>query len=1054
MLIKSFCSALLLILFISNATAQNTITGTITNKADNNPVSGAAVNVKGTTMGTITDASGNFSIKLPLQATILVVSSVGYQSQQVVVAGKTNVEISMVQTSSVLNEVVVTGYTSQRKKDITGSVAVVNVSNLKQVPAGTVESALQGQASGVTIINSGQPGGGSNVRIRGITSLGDVNPLIIIDGVPGDMHDLNLNDIASMQVLKDAGAASIYGVRGSNGVIVITTKKGKSGEAKVEYEGYYGNEQPLKNGFNLANPQETANAVWQQQINSGLNPKSPQYGKGDVPVLPDYITPAGAFEGAPGTDPATYDINFNQITKANKTGTDWFHAIFTPASTQSHSISVSKATDKSNFYFSLSYLNQEGTLIETYLKRYGVRLNNEFAVKNHIRIGENLYAFYKQNPTVENQNEYNAISFAFQENPIIPIYDIMGNFAGTKSRGLGNSENPYADQYRTMNDKDYDWQIQGNVYAEADLLKHITARTSFGGTTDNYYYYFFSATKYENAEGNTSPNAYTEGSGFSTEWTWTNTIKYTNTFGKSNITLLGGSEAIADYYRGVAGQRGSYLFTNPNYLSLNTGSPLNQSASGAPGRTALFSLFGRVDYGFADKYLFSATVRRDGSSVLAPQNRFGVFPSFTGAWRISKENFMNNISWINDLKIRGGWGKMGSLSDVGASNTYNLFSSGSGLSYYDINGTGNSPVQGFFQSQFGNPGLKWEQDITTNIGIDATVLKNKFDLTVDWYKKAISGLLFRAPILNTAGGSAAPFVNIGNIQNSGIDAELTYHLNSNKDFDFDVTGTFGTYKSLVVSLPTQYVDYASSGDNNELGSLVRNQIGEPIGAFFGYQVIGLFQSADDVAKSPKQKDAAPGLFKYADVNGDGKITTDDRTFFGNPNPKFTAGVDISASWKNFDLSTFIYTSQGNDVINFTKYFTDFPQVFQGAISKEAATNSWTPTNLNATVPILSTSNNFSNTAVFNSYYMEDGSYIRCKSLELGYTIPSEKLRRSGIEKLRIYIQAANLFTITKYDGLDPELQASDLGDNSNFGIDFGNYPANQKNYLVGLNISF
>ncbi|MGI8950574.1 MAG: SusC/RagA family TonB-linked outer membrane protein [Chitinophagaceae bacterium] len=1043
----------LLILFCTNVFAQKIVTGSITNKTDNKPIAGATVQIKGTTIGTQTNADGDFTIKVPQENSVLSVTVVGYQTTETSVAGKSNINFSLSQTTSLLNEVVVTGYSAQKKKDITGSVAVVNVTNMKSVPAGSVESALQGQASGVTIINSGMPGGGSNVRIRGITSLGSVDPLVIIDGVQGDMHDLNVNDIESIQVLKDAGAASIYGVRGSNGVIVITTKKGKQGRAKIEYEGYYGIQEPLKNGFNLANPQETANAIWQQQINSGVTPSSVQYGNGPVPILPDYITPPGAKEGDPNTDPSTYNINTNQITRANKSGTDWFHEIFKPAATQSHSISVSGGSDKSTYLFSLGYFNQQGTLIQTYLKRYSIRANNQFNIKNFIRIGENMYGYYKQNPQISNQDENNAISMSYRENPIIPIYDIMRNFAGTKSQGLGNAENPYADQYRTKDDKDYDWEIEGNVYAEVDLLKHFTARTSFGGTLENFYYYSFNYTAYENAEENTNPNSFVEGSGFNSSWTWTNTIKYSNIFGNHSVTFVGGSEAISNYGRGMSASRANYFSTNPNYWALNTGSPIGQTNTGAPYKDALFSLFGRLDYGFNDKYLVSVTVRRDGSSALAPQNRFGIFPSFTGAWRISKENFMKDISWINDLKIRGGWGKLGSLSDVNPTNAYSLYSSSSGLSYYDLNGTSNMPLFGFYQSQFGNPNLKWEQDITTNIGFDATVLKEKFDISIDWYKKVISGLLFQPSLLNTAGGSAAPFVNLGNIQNTGVDASITYHQNINKDFDFDLTGTFTTYKSLVVSLPTLYVDYESLG-SNRIGAFVRNQIGEPVGAFFGYEVIGLFQSADDVAKSPKQRGAAPGLFKYADINNDGKINDKDRTFFGNPNPKFTYGLDISMSYKNFDLSMFLYGSQGNDVINYIKYWTDFPQVFEGAISKDAVYNSWTPTNTNATVPMLTTAANFSNTTVFNSFYKEDGSYLRCKSLELGYSLSAGALKRIGFYKLRFYVQAANLFTITKYSGLDPELQASDLGDNSNFGIDFGNYPANQKNYNVGINLNF
>lgn len=341
--------------------------------------------------------------------------------------------------------------------------------------------------------------------------------------------------------------------------------------------------------------------------------------------------------------------------------------------------------------------------------------------------------------------------------------------------------------------------------------------------------------------------------------------------------------------------------------------------------------------------------------------------------------------------------------------------------------------------------------------MDATILNNKLDISIEWYKKTISGLLFRnvSAIGNYNGGATQPFVNLGDIQNTGIDLSLTYHGNINKDFKFDVTGTLTTYKNLVTSLPSgyKYIDEYSSG-STRIGAFSRLQPGQAVGAFYGYKVVGLFRDASDVAKSATQSGAAPGRFKYADMNGDGKISDADRTFIGNPNPKFTYGLNLAASYKNFDFSMFLYGSAGNDVVNFVKYWTDFPQVFAGNVSKNAVYNSWTPNNTSATVPILEKSANFSNSTVFNSYYLEKGSYLRAKSIIIGYTFPSDQLKKAGIEKLRVYVQAANLFTITKYTGLDPELQGSDLNNNTNFGIDFGNYPANQKSFNIGVNVGF
>jgi TonB-linked SusC/RagA family outer membrane protein len=469
----------------------------------------------------------------------------------------------------------------------------------------------------------------------------------------------------------------------------------------------------------------------------------------------------------------------------------------------------------------------------------------------------------------------------------------------------------------------------------------------------------------------------------------------------------------------------------------------------------LYSQFGRIDYSYGDKYLLSGTLRRDGSSVFDEHQRWGVFPSVTAGWRITRESFFGTVSWLNELKLRGGWGKLGSISNINPTNAFDLYNQIAANSYYDINGSNNSSALGIYASQNGNKATSWEEDIITNIGFDATLLENKLSFSFEWYKKDISGLLFRPDAPALAGGATPAFVNGGNIQNTGVDMTATYHGNID-EFRFDITGTFTSYKNQVKSLPAgrKYYDMESEG-SNRFGAFSRLQPGQALGAFYGFNVLGLFQSADDVSKSPTQEAAAPGRFKYADVNGDGKINIDgDRTFFGNPNPKFTTGLNIEASYKNFDFSTFLYASVGNDVINFVRYWTDFPQVFDGAISKDAANNSWTPERPNAKVPRLERGANFSTTTQFNSYYLENGSFLRCKSMVLGYNLPSAKLKKIGIERFRFYIQAANLFTITKYTGLDPELTGSDLRDNTNFGIDFGNYPSNQKNYLVGVNLSF
>ena len=887
-----------------------------------------------------------------------------------------------------------------------------------------------------------------------------------------------MNDIQSIQVLKDAGAAAIYGVRGSNGVVIVTTKKGRPGKAKVEYDAYYGTQRPLSgNVWNLTNPQEAAEAIWQTYQNLGLPPLHKQYGSGATPVIPDYITPTGALEGATGTDPSTYALYTNQITKANKAGTDWFHEIFKPAHIQSHNLAVSGGGEKSTYLFSFNYFDQQGTLINTYLKRYSTRINTTFTVKDKIRIGENVYLYYKQNPRylgLPGVNNANSLNAAFRMPGIVPVYDIRGNFAGGGSQSLGNAPNPVAIMERTKDYTGNEWQINGNAFAEVDILKKITVRTSLGGTINNFYNNFFTFTAYENAENSTNPHSYIENYGYNSSYNWTNTLKYVNTFAdKHDVTLLLGTEAIENNGKAIGASRGSYYITNennltvdPNLWTLNfgaSGTQTNQNIVGnngiqTPYSSSIFSLFGRVDYSFDDKYLLSGTLRRDGSSVFNKDRRYGTFPSVTAGWRISREKFMEGVTWLNDLKIRGGWGVLGSISNISPTNPYTLFDQNPVMSYYDIAGSSTTPQPGLFNSQFGNPFTTWEEDIITNIGFDATFLQNKFEISAEWYKKSITGLLFPENLPATAGGARRPFVNSGNIENSGIDVALTYHGAVKRDLTFDITATFTSYNNEVVSLPPgiDYIDFGVS----------RLQPGQAVGAFFGYKVLGLFQSAEDVAKSPTQNAAAPGRFKYEDNNGldsttgkltgvpDGAITSADRTHFGNPNPDFSAGLNIGAKYKAFDFFMFLYASVGNDVINDVRRNTDFPQSFDVAISKDALYKSWRPDRTNGTVPILERTGNFSNgTGAFNSYFLENGSYLRAKTLSLGYTIPSEILRRFGIDRFRVYGQAANLFTITDYTGLDPELPGSNTS-SVNFGIDGGVYPANQKTFTVGVNVGF
>ena len=1085
LLLKGRTLCLLLCCLVSSlvVTAQTKHTGKVIGGDDKLPIVGASIKIKGTNTGAVTDVNGDFNLTLK-SGDVLVISYIGYQTAEIAVGGGDFISVSLKPAASTLNEVVVTGYTAQKKKDITGSVAIVDVASMKTSTAGNTASLLQGQASGVTITNSGSPGATTSVNIRGIGSIYSTAPLVMVDGVSGSLDNVNPDDIESIQVLKDAGSASIYGVRGANGVIVVTTKKGKQGKATITYDGFYGTTRPLADGFKLGGTQTYMEAEYLSHKDDGsvgggpngnVNQQFDPLGTGTW-TIPDFISPAGAHTGDAGTTAADYTLNpltgvGNQVTRANKTGTDWFHEVFKAAPTQSHTVTASGGSDKSSYLMSVGYLNQQGTLLSTYEKRYSVRANTLFNVADHIRVGENAYLFYKQNPQLagSNQNEGNIVSYTYREPPIIPVYDIMGNFAGSRSPGLSNASNPVALATRHLTDVNNDWQMQGNIFAEVDFLKHFNIRTSFGGTIENYYNHNFSPTAYENAEGNTNANGYTETAGYNNNYTWGNYLTYSNQFGKHSLKVLVASEAITTYNRSMQATRGDYSITDPNYVDLHTGLPSTQQNDNVQGNfpnpyaTELESYFARVEYAFNDKYLLSGNIRRDGSSFFAPGQQWGTFPSVSGGWRISKEEFMKSLSWVNDLKLRGGYGTLGSLSGVGTK-PYNqftyLYAANPGNSFYDLNGTSNTSQFGVYKSSIGNPGTTWETDKESNIGFDATIFNN-VDFSFDLYKKTVSGLLFASGYPAQFGDPSPPYVNTGNLSNTGFDFNINYHGHSG-EFKYNLGLNISHYKNLVESLPkgTSYLDI-NSGGSTRLQNFVRLQPGEPVGEFFGYQAEGLYQSAADVQNSPGYSGAAPGLLKYKDVDGNGKIDANDRTFIGNPNPKFTGGFNVNASYKNFDLNAFFYGVYGNKVVNYVKYWTDFPQVFDGGVAANVITDSWKPgaDNSHATIPILTRQANLGNTAAFTSYYVENGSFLKLKSLQIGYNIPSEDLKKLGISKFRIYVSGNNLFTITKYDGLDPELQGSTLnnnsnGDNTSFGIDFGNYPSNEKRYALGVQVTF
>ncbi|HTN08305.1 TonB-dependent receptor [Agriterribacter sp.] len=1067
---------------------ERKISGKVTNSIGGQPIPGATINIKGSKVATISDQEGTFAITVPNDKATLIITSVGFDLTEISVSGKNFLEIALKEKPGALDEVIVTGYATQKKRDLTGSVAVVDVADMVKQPTADVPNLLQGRAAGVNVISSGSPGEAPQIRIRGTNTFGNNSPLYVVDGVPTEnINDINPNDIGSIQVLKDAGAASIYGSRASNGVLIITTKKGK-GKIRVSYDGYYGVQVPKSgNVWDILSPQEMAEVKWKALANTfySLYPDSTMsysdglYGTGAAPVLPDYIAPAGLKEGDPGVDQSKYNVNpnytssdeyatFYRISKANKAGTDWYHEIFKNAPITSHNISVSGGGDQGNYLMSFNYFNQQGTLIKTYNKRYTIRSNAQYNVTKNIRVGENLSYSVIDNPRITILSEGNAVSMAYRQQPIVPVHDIMGNYAGsfsTNGAQLGQAVNAVAQRERTTNNKGLGYRLFGNVFAEIDLFKDFTVRSSFGGENYSFRGRWFNYPTYENAE-NSNSNSYSENGGTGYNWTWTNTITYHHTFGSHDIKVVAGTEAYNNTGNYFEGNTKDYFSFDPNYTTLGTGAsdPTHTSSRYAD---ALTSLIGRIDYSYMGKYLLSGTIRRDGSSKFL-NHTYGVFPAISAGWRISDENFMKSITWLTDLKIRGSWGIMGNQFNVSSGNSFTTYDSDKGSSFYDINGTSNSIVQGFRQLQIGNPDAKWESDINANIGFDAVFFNGKLDLTVDYYRKDINDLLFNPNLPGTAGAAGVPYVNAAQMKNAGFDISAGSHFDVGTDWKFDLTANFTTNKNEILRV-SDGIDYFDGQSRRFNGSaIIRNQVGHPVSSFYGYEIVGFWDSQEeiDAANIEAQKatnnpdavfqtDAGIGRFRYNDF-GKGIVTPASRTFLGNPVPKFTYGLNIGVSYKQFDLSAFFYGVSGNKIWNQVRWWTDFYPSFGGGLSKTAMYDSWTPDHQDAKAPILENSGNFSNTSVPNSYFVEDGSYFRLKNMQIGYTLPASLLEKAGISRVRIYVQGANLFTITKYTGIDPEVGVSQEGGDRRsveLGIDEGAYPS-QKQFLFGLNVTF
>lgn len=1060
----------LLLLSVLSAWAQDRrVTGKVTDGETSGGLPGVSIVIKGTQTGVNTDVNGNYAISVSGANPILVFSFVGYEAQEIAVGSRSQIDVTLMTDVKSLQEVVVTGYTTERKKDIIGSVSVINTKTMVSQPNSNLSSMMQGRAAGITVSGTGAPGAASKIRIRGFVSFGNNDPLYVIDGVPTDnANNLNPQDVASIQVLKDPVSASIYGSRAANGVIVVTTKQGGT-KSEISYDGYYGVQQIPDRAYpKMLNTAEYYEFLQRSFQGAGVPFKSNVFGKG----IPQYLVTSMDVNQRPtdGTNPdlTRYRVNPDanpdsygpyQIYNTSP-GTDWFREVTRAAPMQSHQISATGGSDKGSYSLGLNYFGQQGTFIETNYNRYTLRANTRFKPTKFLTVGENFQLAYTDqyggsgNPQdlgggLDFSGEGSPWAQSYRMVPYIPVRDINGNWGGNGVGESGNGTNPVAAAYRGRGNRYAGFNLLGNVYASINIMKDITLSSSFGFDQRLGNGYNFTYITYERAE-NQKNNAFSEYFFRGGSWTWTNSVQYQKTFAeKHNLKLFGATEAIFEQFRSISGSRNDYDFSDESFRSLNTGKNLPQNGGSPSTPRTLYSVFGKVEYQFNDRYLFSATVRQDAASVFGPENRKAIFPAFGVGWRISEESFMKSLSFISDLKIRGGWGQMGSQRNVGAANAFSFFGANIGGTAYDITGGNGAVAIGYRPSVAGNPSTKWEAAQMVNVGLDGSLFNGKIDFTLEYFNNTTKDLLVGRQRNGLEPLVGQPQINVGTMVNKGFDGTISTRGNvGGSGLSYDVAITMTHFKNIAEKLDAEGSAFFEFGAGR-LGAVQRTEAGRALSTFRGYIIDGIFQTQAEVDAHAAMSYKRVGSWKIRDINGDKVINASDQTFIGSPIPKFQMGTDIVLKYKNFDFNAFLYWNYGNQIFNYTKWWTHL-RGFVGGVSKDALYDSWTPQNTGASLPILNTNDNFSG-AISSTYYLEPGSYLRARQVQLGYTFPAPLLKKLGVSRARVYVQGQNLFTITKYTGPDPDINIQ--GGELTMGVDQFRTPSPSV-YIVGFNFGF
>lgn len=1024
-------------LVTSKLAAQNLqVKGKIISSTDNTPIPGVTVMVKGQALGTMSNGEGEYALSIPGTNATLVFRQVGMRIQEVIVNASGNYNISLEDEIGMLDQVVVVGYNTQKKSVVTGAISSIKASDLETMPVTRVEQSLQGRTSGVTIAsNSGQPGSAATIRIRGFTTFGNNNPLWVVDGVvvdAGGISYLNQSDIESIEVLKDASSQAIYGARAAAGVILVTTKKGSQGKMRVNYNTFYGTSAPARK-LSLLDATQYATLRNESALAAG-NPM-------------------------PFADPRSLGK-----------GTDWQDELFNKnAFRQNHEFSISGGTAKSTFYSSFGHLSQEGIVaskISNY-KRTNIRLNSEHQIASWIKVGQNLGYSHERSQGVGNTNsEFGGpLSSAINLDPTTPLVETDPNIINSPNRPYRTNAvvrdrngNPYGiSQYVTqemtnplafvqtrLGNHGWSDNIVGNVYTELTPIKGLKIRSTLGSKLSYWGGENFTPIFYLNATNLAAQNNFNRGFNRGFDWNIENTAVYTRDIDNHSFTVLVGQGAYYDNRaRGLNVTYFGLPVDNFDDASLNYNVPTDQrNATGYEnvGHT-VSSLFARVNYNYQEKYMVEALIRRDGSSRFGSNNKYGVFPSFSAGWLISKEEFLRGNENIQVLKIRGGYGVVGNdnianfayLSTIGGGRNYTI-----GLTdMYTIGYSPNSPS---------NPDLKWEQTSQTNLGFETTFLR-KFNLTFDWFNKVTTGILQHPRIPSYVGAIGNPAANVADMKNTGVELELGYN-NRIGQVQFSANGNVSYLRNEVTNIGAgvNFID----GANFQASSynITRTMVGQPFNSFYGFKTLGIFQNQAEIDNYKNsegvviQPNAQPGDFKWADLNGDGVVDEKDRTFIGDPTPNWSFGFTLSASWKNFDAMIFGQGVAGNKIFQGLRRLD-----INNANYSTKALGRWTGEGSTNSFPRLTDNDANKNFTNPSDFYLENGSYLRLKTVQLGYTLPESLSKKVGLQKTRFYVMSENLLTLTKYSGYDPEIGGGIMS------IDRGVYPQ-ARSFMAGLNISF